>query len=88
VAPENRSHDKKHAAKKATYALEDTANGRVSRKSTRKSANRAKSDTNFNLRENLQKGSPTARFRKASARTRGRAAIEQSTRTTCAKTHR
>ena len=53
----------------ATYALEPpAANGRRSRKSTRGSANRAKPDTNFNLRESLVKGSPEARFRKARAK--------------------
>jgi len=47
----------------ATYALEASApDGRRSRKSTRASANRAKPDTNFNLRESLVKGSPEAAF--------------------------
>jgi len=56
-------------ANKATYALESpAADGRRSRKSTRGSANRAKPDTNFNLRESLVKGSPEARFRKARAK--------------------
>jgi hypothetical protein len=63
-----RSRAKKHAEKKATYALEETAAGaQPSRKSTRKSANRAKPDTNLTLRESLQKGSPEARYRRASA---------------------
>jgi hypothetical protein len=59
----------------ASYALElPAADGRRSRKSTRDSANRAKPDTSFNLREALVKGSPEARFRKANAkRTRVRA---------------
>jgi hypothetical protein len=56
-------------ADKATYALEaPAADGRRSRKSTRGSANRAKPDTNFNLRESLVKGSPEARFRRARAK--------------------
>ncbi len=64
---DERSRSAKHAGRKATRALEGGT--RVSRKSTRKSANRAKPDTNFNLRESLQKGSPSARARKARART-------------------
>lgn len=64
-----RSRAKKHAEKKATYALEETADGaQPSRKSTRKSANRAKPDANLTLRASLQKGSPEARYRKSSAR--------------------
>jgi hypothetical protein len=67
--PALRKAAKKHAARKATYALEDKpADKRPSRKSTRSSANRAKPDTNFNLRESMQKGSPEARFRAARAR--------------------
>ena len=61
-----RSHEKKHAEKKATYAIEP-ASDQPSRKSTRKSANRAKPDTNLILREELQKGSPEAKARKAKA---------------------
>ena len=66
-APGDRLRSKKHAERKATHALEPDRRGRPSRKSTRKSANRAKPDTNLNLREDLQKGSPEARFRKADA---------------------
>ena len=58
----DRSRDK-------TYALEETS-GQPSRKSTRKSANRAKPDASLNLREALQKGSPEAKFRKAKAQGR------------------
>jgi hypothetical protein len=69
VAPKNRSRAKDHAAKKATYALETTeGDKRPSRKSTRKSANRAKSDSSFNAVEELRKGSPESRFRKDRAR--------------------
>lgn len=75
VAPEDRSRDKKHAARKATYALEESENGRPSRKSTRKSANRSKPDSNLTAREALQKGTPTARFRKARAKARRRVAV-------------
>jgi hypothetical protein len=57
------------APSNASYALEPpAADGRRSRKSTRGSANRAKTDTSFNLREALVKGSPEARFRKAKAK--------------------
>jgi hypothetical protein len=67
-------HMKKHAEKSATYAMEPVPEqGRPSRKSTRKSANRAKPDTNLNLREARQKRSPEQTYRKARAqRTRVR----------------
>lgn len=68
IPAEKRSHEKPHAEKKATYAIEP-ASDKPSRKSTRKSANRSKPDTNLNLRENLQKGSPEAKFRKEKAQT-------------------
>ncbi len=61
-------HLTKHAGKKAAYALERPSKaGRASRKSTRNSANRAKADTNLNLREEMTKGSPESRYRKARA---------------------
>lgn len=64
----DRTRDKKHAARKATYALELSAPATTpSRKSTRKSANRSKPDTGFNLREMLLKGSPEARFARTAA---------------------
>ena len=66
-APSDRSRSKKHAERKATHAIEPDRKGRPSRESTRKSANRAKPDTSLNLREELQKGSPETRFRKAAA---------------------
>lgn len=63
------SHDKAHAASKATHALEDTApNKRPSRESTRGGANRAKPDAAFNLTEETRKGSPENRARKARAK--------------------
>jgi hypothetical protein len=69
VAPGKRSRAKKRVAKGATYALEAPGpTGRPSRKSTRKSANRAKPDTSFNRTEQLKKGSPETRFRKTKAR--------------------
>jgi hypothetical protein len=60
------SREKKHAAVKATHALEDAAPGaRPSRVSTRASANRAKSDAPFNITEETRKGSPEVRAQKA-----------------------
>lgn len=65
--PESRERD--HAGQKATYAFEpEAADGSRTRKSTRKSANRAKPDAALNGREALQKGSPTARYRRSAAR--------------------
>ena len=53
--------DNQRAGAKATYAKElPSASGRKSRKSTRKSANRAKADANLNRREAGAKGSPKA----------------------------
>jgi hypothetical protein len=58
-----------HAGKKASYALEASApDGRRSRKSTRGSANRMKTDATLTLRESLVKGSPEAKFRKSRAK--------------------
>jgi hypothetical protein len=60
------SRDKKHAAVKATHALEDAEPGaRRSRVSTRTSANRAKPDAPFNVTEETRKGSPEVRAQKA-----------------------
>ncbi len=59
---------KGHAAKKATYALEEKSAKRPSRKSSRKSANRAKPDAALNVREEIQKGSPERAYEKAAAR--------------------
>ncbi|HXX68710.1 MAG TPA: hypothetical protein VEK07_16100 [Polyangiaceae bacterium] len=70
------SHATEHAGTKASYALErPSREGKASRKSSRASANRAKADTNFNLREEMVKGSPQSRSAKArakSATVRGR----------------
>lgn len=56
-------------AAKATVALESHVAGkRPSRKSTRGSANRGKSDTNLNRREESAKGSPGNLYRKGLAR--------------------
>lgn len=63
------AHDKAHAASKATHALEPTSPGkRPTRKSTRKSANRAKGDAAFNITEQVKKGAPSVRARNARAR--------------------
>lgn len=55
-------HKNKHAAKKATYALEEqTAEGAAtSRKSTRRSANHARNDQGQIAKEAFEKGSPEA----------------------------
>jgi hypothetical protein len=66
--PAKRAAAKKAAGRKASYALEPKRAGRPSRKSTRKSANRSKPDTNLTLREGRTKGSPEARARKANAK--------------------
>jgi hypothetical protein len=55
----------KRAGRKATYALERTkANARPSRKSSRKSANRSKPDTNFELRQERKTNAPSSRHRR------------------------
>lgn len=57
------------AAKHAAYADEQQpATGQPSRKSTRKSANRAKPDSNLTRREGAAKTSPDNRFRKDAAK--------------------
>lgn len=58
--PDPKTNESVRAGKKATYALEET-NGRHSRKSSRKAANRAKPDTGLTLREQLVKTSPKER---------------------------
>ena len=69
VPASKRSRSKVHAAKKAAYALELPANAkRPSRRSSRSSANRSKPDTAYNAAEEIRKGSPESRYRKARAR--------------------
>ena len=63
------SRRKKRSARKATYALEAPREGRPSRKSSRKSANRSKPDSALNITESVRKGSPEERYRRARART-------------------
>jgi len=66
-----KSHDSEHAGRKATYALEEHADGaRASRKSTRKGANHLRADTNFNLREERGRRAPESEQRHAAARTK------------------
>jgi hypothetical protein len=62
------SHDKAHAGSKATHAMEEPRVGRPSRESTRKSANRAKADSAFNVTEETRKGAPQAVARRARAK--------------------
>jgi len=57
----------KAAAKKATFAAEKPAK-RASRKSTRASANRAKPEATLEIREEIQKGTPTNLARKSAAK--------------------
>ncbi|MGH7280665.1 MAG: hypothetical protein ACRELY_04010 [Polyangiaceae bacterium] len=66
-----RAKKKGHTESKATYALEQKTDGkRPSRKSTRKSANHAKSDAGLTRVEQQRKGSPDAAFRKSRARSK------------------
>jgi hypothetical protein len=57
-----------HAAKKATYALEDSATGRPSRRSSRRAANRAKPGSNLTRQKQREMRSPEARAEQAKAR--------------------
>jgi len=65
--PDTQSNESERAGKKATYAFEQTA-GTPTRKSTRKSANRAKPDASLTLRQEMVASSPTERFRRESGR--------------------
>ncbi len=69
TATRNRS---KRAARKASFALEDSTTGRPSRKSTRKSANRAKPDSNLKRRQTRATRSPEARAAKSKAKSAGK----------------
>jgi ribosome-associated translation inhibitor RaiA len=60
-----RRNSKRNAAR-ASFALEDSASDRPSRKSTRKSANRAKPDNNLARRQLRKVRSPSARAARAS----------------------
>jgi ribosome-associated translation inhibitor RaiA len=61
----------KLATRGMTSALEDSARSRPSRKSTRKSKDRGKRDTNLRLRASRRAHAPSARARKAEARPPG-----------------
>jgi hypothetical protein len=63
--PKKLSRAKRHAAKKATFALEEG-----SRKSSRKSANRAKPESTLEIREEFQRNTPQQRHDRAAARQR------------------
>ena len=65
TAARNRS---KKAGRKAGVALEDSAEARPSRKSTRKSANRSKPDSNLARRATRKTTSPKARARRSAAK--------------------
>lgn len=61
-----------HAAKKATYAREAPAeSGQPSRRSTRKSANRAKTDTGVVRAEQMKQQTPEAQFARNQGHTKG-----------------
>jgi hypothetical protein len=63
------AHDNARAGRKSTVAKEEHAAGeRPARKSTRKSANRAKADSNLVLRAERAARSPDTRARKAKAK--------------------
>jgi hypothetical protein len=66
-----RSRTSARIAKKATYALERGQAKRPSRKSTRKSAHRSKTDAGLVGREELRTTSPEARFARSRARAKG-----------------
>ena len=53
-----------HAARKASFALEDSATGRPSRKSSRGSANHSKPDSNLKRRQTRATTSPKSRARR------------------------
>jgi hypothetical protein len=58
-----------HAARKATFALEDTlAPGSATRKSTRRGANRVKPESNLERRQKRRDHSPQRRSEKAAVR--------------------
>jgi len=65
--PNTQSNESARAAKKATYALEQSA-GQPSRKSTRKSANRAKPDAAQTIHQEAVHNTPEARHARESAR--------------------
>ena len=67
TTPDRTTNESERASKKATYAFEETSGSR-SRKSTRKSANRAKSDAPLTIREEFRKSSPKERHTRETTR--------------------
>ena len=57
-------NESRHADRKASFALEDSATGKPSRKSTRKSSNRSKSDSNLRQRQTRRTTSAKTRARR------------------------
>jgi len=53
-------HEPVRAGKSAAYALEDAPGGRPSRKSTRKSSNRQKTDVQFRMKRQVSEARPRA----------------------------
>ena len=69
TASTTRAHGGKRTAKKAAYALEHAEGGaRPSRKSTRASAHRARTDSPLALRQEGRTRSPDARFARSRAK--------------------
>ena len=67
TAPDTTTNESERAGKKATYAFEGSV-GRRTRKSTRKSANRAKPDSALTIREEFRKDSPKERHSRETTR--------------------
>jgi len=57
----------RRAGKKASFALEDSESARPSRKSSRRSKNRAKPDSNLRRRQTRKVGAAKTRARRANA---------------------
>lgn len=57
-------NESRHADRKASFALEDSATGHPSRKSTRKSSNRIKPDAGLKRRQTSRATSATTRARR------------------------
>jgi len=62
AVPPHRHNESDRAARKAQYALEDSA-GRPSRKSTRKSSNRQKNDVRFRMQRQTREAQSASRPR-------------------------
>jgi hypothetical protein len=66
-----------HAGRRGGAALEDSANGKPSRKSTRGSADHTKRSTNLQLRETVKVSSPAARAAQAKSGKKAKAARQR-----------